>query len=357
MSLVHGGQLNKLVEHYAIAKTQWLDLSTGIAPLSYPIPHIPDGVWQQLPQQNNDLILSAKSYYKAKNILLSNGSQSIIERLPSLWQKKSPQSRDVYLPLYGYKEHEHAWQKAGFNLHYYVHELPDKEDLSAHCVLLIINPNNPTGQLFSQQVLSTYQQTVNDLDGLLLIDEAFMDVVTPCQSMIPFIDNTKRNDNNTIVLRSFGKFFGLAGIRIGFVMTNEYWHLLLSSTFGPWQVNGPALYIAERALYDQLWQQQQRQDLSNMSRQLLSLLQLNFAGLKQKEELISINGTNLFQTLVFKRQSTCEAIYHQLCLQAVYVRLSDDKHRLRFGIPLISQLPHLSDRLSKAIRAIATKVY
>ncbi len=355
MSLVHGGQLNKLVKQYGIAKDQWLDLSTGISPLAYPVPNIPNEIWQQLPQQNEDIILAAKAYYKADKVILSNGSQSIIERLPYLWKKQSPQSCDVFLPVYGYKEHEQAWRQAGFNLHYYDDELPQPQELSAHSVLLVINPNNPTGQLMSQEKLRAYQHYLADLNVLLLIDEAFMDVIKPCQSMIPFIENARLKSNNTIVLRSFGKFFGLAGIRIGFVMANAHWHLLLSSIFGPWQVNGPALYIAEQALYDQQWQQKQRQNLNNMSRQLLSLLQLKFAGLKQKQELISIKGTELFQTLQFKQQNMCEAIYHQLCLQGVYVRLSDDKHRLRFGIPLLSQLPRLSDSLSKAITAIETR--
>lgn len=337
MTLLHGGRLNQIAQQYQIPINDWLDLSTGISPLNYPIPDIAPQLWQQLPQENPALLNAAKQYYRCKQLLVTNGSQSIIKILPKLWHAHAPLSKTVYLPLRGYKEHAHAWQVAGYQLSFYQDELPPINTLEANSVLVVINPNNPTGKLFSQSELKKYQTQLTILNGLLVVDEAFMDVVPTNYSMSSLVNN-----DNILVLRSFGKFFGLAGIRIGFLIANDYWSQIFTSELGPWQVNGPALLIAEHALLDTIWQTQQRHHLQQLRQQQETLLWDVFG----KELISKIHGTDLFLTVNFHQQHTANELYHLLCERGVYCRLTDEQDTLRFGIATQEQQKRLGDVLA-----------
>ena len=342
MALIHGGQLQQVAKQYNIAPENWLDLSTGVAPFSYPIPEIPEKLYQALPQSSNDLETAAKYYYGANNLLVTNGSQVIIKLLPTLWREQNQHSTTVYLPEQGYKEHELAWKTAGFTLCWYQDELPDLSKIEENSVLLVINPNNPTGQLYHQSVLISYQEKLATCGGLLVIDEAFIDVIMPSQSMTNAINNYK----NTLILRSFGKFFGLAGIRIGFLIGEQTWLEKFSEHLGPWQVNGPAQFIAQKALADKHWHKQQQQSLKTLSVRLQIILAENLP----VEYIAKITGTDLFQTVYFKEnldgENNAEYYYVALCQQGIYVRLTDDKHALRFGLVKEEQLERLVNALA-----------
>ncbi|AWB68871.1 threonine-phosphate decarboxylase [Saccharobesus litoralis] len=345
MPLIHGGQLNTIAEQYDIPREQWLDLSTGIAPIAYPIPSVPEHIWQQLPQENAALNKAAQHYYQTNHVLVTNGSQSIIKALPDLWRQhmQGDLSSHVFIPQYGYKEHQQAWADNHFAIYHYQNELPSLDCLTANCVLVVINPNNPTGQLVSKQKLKVYQQKITELKGLLVIDEAFMDVITPSQSLSASLDN-----EHTLILRSFGKFFGLAGIRIGFLLGSQNWLQQFSNTLGPWQVNGPAQFVAEQALLDNLWQQQQNDWLQEQSQKLQSLL----VEVLPPHLVATIAGTNLFQTVTFKQTDTAQQLFNALCQQAVYVRLTDEKLALRFGMPTAEQLPRLKKALKVSMKRV-----
>lgn len=342
MALIHGGQLNKVALEYNIPVENWLDLSTGIAPLSYPIPAIKQSLWQQLPQESQALIKAAKNYYQCEKILVTNGSQSIIKALPDLWRQQNRNSKNVFLPNRGYKEHAQAWRKAGFTLCFYQDDLPAINDLSANDVLVIINPNNPTGKLFNRADILQYQQAIKEHKGLLIVDEAFIDVMPIEQSIAPYANN-----EHTIVLRSFGKFFGLAGIRIGFLISGDYWLAIFSEYLGPWQVNGPAQLIAEQALANTTWQQHQRMQLKLLRKDQEKLLWQAIGEDKIKE----ISGSDLFLTVKFNPRVTVKKIYHLLCKQGVYTRLADEEDTIRFGITSEENQRKLSDVL-KNISAI-----
>lgn len=352
MALIHGGQLQQVAKIFNIPSKNWLDLSTGIAPLSYPIPEIPPPLYQVLPQKNEELEAAAKHYYNADSLLVTNGSQAIIKLLPALWCEVNRHSTTVYLPEQGYKEHALAWQTAGFIICWYKDELPNLAQIKDNSVLVVINPNNPTGQLYQQTTLIRYQEKLAQSNGLLVIDEAFIDVITPSQSMT----NTVNKYKNTLVLRSFGKFFGLAGIRIGFLIGNKTWLAKFHEHLGPWQVNGPAQFIAQKALADRHWQRQQQANLKALSTLLQAVLFDNLPA----EHITKITGTDLFKTVYFKRnlhnknnsddeyadeKYTAENYYIALCEQSVYVRLTDDKCALRFGLATVEQLERLANVL------------
>jgi cobalamin biosynthetic protein CobC len=329
MTLTHGGQLNEIAEFYQIPKEQWLDLSTGISPISYPIPEIPQNIWQQLPQINEGLLTAATNYYGTKNISVTSGSQAVIARLPSLYlqdTKKVASKIEVWLPKVGYKEHERAWRDAGFTIKHYQH-LPTHTELKRHAIVVVINPNNPTGELHKQQVLKELLNTVEYLAGWLIIDEAFMDIIRPTQSLMHLTAN-----KHLFVLRSFGKFFGLAGIRIGFLSAHQCWLYKLEQLASPWEVNGPAQFIAEQALSNHTWQFAQLQKLMELSKNLEKLLTDTFlcAIDKNSAQSIKVVGCGLFKTLVHPHAAE---LYQSFCRQGLYVRLCDEKDALRFGIP------------------------
>ena len=338
MALIHGGQLQQIAAKFKIPVNDWLDLSTGIAPLSYPIAEIPMHLWQQLPQANASLIDAAKQYYQCQTVLVTNGSQSIIKALPQLWRLQNQHSNNVYLPAKGYKEHAHAWTNTGYQCHFYQDELPSLSQLTSDCVVVIINPNNPTGKLFNKSEIIRYQQALATLNGLLVVDEAFIDVIEPTQSISSLV-----TDSHTLVLRSFGKFFGLAGIRIGFLIADEHWHQVFTEYLGPWQVNGPAQYIAEQALLDHNWQQQQRDCLRLLQAEQRQLI-IDALGL---EFIANIAGTDLFLTVNFHQQFIAKDIYQLLCQQGVYVRLTDEEDCLRLGITVSDNFPRLMKVLSE----------
>jgi cobalamin biosynthetic protein CobC len=337
LALIHGGQLQQVAKQFNIAPENWLDLSTGIAPFSYPIPAIPEKLYQVLPQSSNDLESAAKRYYNANSLLVTNGSQAIITLLPCLWREQNQQSTTVYLPEQGYKEHQLAWQTAGFTLCWYQDELPALDTIKDNSVLVVINPNNPTGQLFSRSLLIKYQEKLAKCSGLLVVDEAFIDVINPSQSMTNSINTYK----NTLILRSFGKFFGLAGIRSGFLIGSEVWLEKFREYLGPWQVNGPAQFIAEKALRDKNWQEKQQIKLKALSSRLRAVLAENLP----YEFITKISGTNLFQTVYFTDDFDVENYYITLCQQGIYVRLTDDKCALRFGLATGEQLERLATAL------------
>ena len=139
--LEHGGRLLRAVRQYGIAREQWLDLSSGIAPWSFPIPPIPIEAWARLPETDDGLEQAACSYYGATRLLPVAGSQAAIQALPLL---RSPSRVGVLTPCYA--EHPYAWQRTGHTLlELDEHQVDDAIDNLD--VLVLVNPNNPTGRV------------------------------------------------------------------------------------------------------------------------------------------------------------------------------------------------------------------
>jgi len=259
--VIHGGDLQAATKQYGINKDQWIDLSTGLNPNSYPVNNIPSEVFSELPYLSNDLMHSAAKYYSHDSFIAVNGTQLAIQTLPSILPKF-----DILIPKLGYQEHALHWKKAGVKIQHYqatdqsfaVGEIDDLLAKNNARHLLIINPNNPSGLTFQpDQILSWAKQLQKGC--YLVVDEAFMDL-KPTGSVL----NAKMPDN-IIVLRSFGKFFGLAGIRMGFVFAAKNILDQLKQKLGLWAVNGPAQYLAIQALKDERWQAQARIDIESSS--------------------------------------------------------------------------------------------
>ena len=313
--LHHGGRLAQSIAKFGIPRAQWLDLSSGVSPWFYPLANIAPCHWNRLPEEDDGLEKAAMDYYGCSSLLPVAGSQVAIQQLPFIYKEQLIQLGKVGLPRVGYKEHQNAWRKAGFEIEHY--ELtPSDEQLKSWQVMVVINPNNPNGQHISQAELLAFHGKLNG--GLLVVDEAFADIDEQ-YSLREFCPI-----DNLVVLRSVGKFFGLAGIRVGFVLANSYWLNALAIKLGPWSIAGPSRQLCRQALEDKAWQQTQRQRLITASQKLGYLLKPLAA---TPGHLV---GTALFQTLYLEQAIKW---HHRLCLQGILTRLTDEKDGIRFGLP------------------------
>jgi len=308
--LEHGGKLRAAASLYGIVLEDWLDLSTGINPNGWQGALPPISTWARLPEDEDGLHHAACAYYGAADLLPVAGSQAAIQALPKLRAR----SRVAVLAP-SYNEHAHAWQRAGHCV-----ELIRAEQLHAaidnHDVVVVVNPNNPTGRCFDSATLLHWHQRLAARGGCLVVDEAFMDS-TPADSLA-----AHSHKEGLIVLRSLGKFFGLAGARVGFVLADNKQLQALAQELGPWTISGPARWLATQALEDRAWQTATRAQLALQSQRLLDVLN-NF-------KLSPRGGCTLFQSIV---RSDGAFIHEQLAQQGILTRLFKTPTRLRFGLP------------------------
>ncbi|MBQ1784286.1 MAG: threonine-phosphate decarboxylase [Gammaproteobacteria bacterium] len=306
----HGGRLRQAAQEFGIPIGHWLDLSTGISPHSWPLRTLPEHCWQRLPEDNDGLELAAAGYYGSPELLPVAGSQAAIQALPRL---RPPCRVGVVSP--GYAEHAAGWRAAGHQV-----ELLHSADLEARLpqldVLVVINPNNPTGERFAPPVLLAWRAQLAARGGWLVVDEAFIDC-TPASSLVPRCPLA-----GLIVLRSLGKFFGLAGARVGFVWAEAGLRRALAELLGPWAISGPARQLAMQALADQEWQHKTRLRLLNEGAQLAELLIR--VGLRPQ------GGTALYQWVTLPAAAD---LHRALARQAILVRLFTEPASLRFGLP------------------------
>ena len=308
--LEHGGRLRLAAQQYGMPAEQWLDLSTGINPMGWPVPDIPAECWQRLPEDEDGLWDAACRYYGCKNLLPVAGSQQAIMALPRL---RSP-GRVGMLPL-AYAEHAAAWKAQGHDI-IFLNEDELEKRLPALDVLLLINPNNPTGRYFSRETLLRWHWQLNQKGGWLVVDEAFADTV-------PELSLADRSwQEGLVVLRSLGKFFGLAGARVGFVLACASLLRRLRLLIGPWAISNPSRFVAAAALADNDWQLQTRIALAQSATRLQSLL--------RQHELVPNGGCALFQWV---RTARANSIAESLARQGILVRLFPSPPSLRFGLP------------------------
>ncbi len=315
----HGGNLQQAEKYWSKPARGWLDLSTGISPWVYPVPAVPDSVWRSLPYPSESLRKAAAIYYQCspKAVTPVNGSQEAITLLPQLLRPAR-----VAIPAMGYREHEQAWSAAGHHVVYYRHWSELLLQIQHRQVdhVVVINPNNPTTELLSlKQMLYLHEQLQER--GYLIIDEAFMD--SHGQQHLPSLLNLPK----VIVLRSLGKFFGLAGVRLGFVLGEGLVVDELRQRLLLWGVNRPAQWLGTQALIDRRWQQQQRKRIATQSQQLLLLLhRLHWGECKSAGLFITVNGDRGQLESIFERAGEAGLLLR-------YQRISGGQAWLRVGLP------------------------
>lgn len=306
--LEHGGRLRAAAQRYGIPLAEWLDLSTGIAPYGWPVPELSATVWSRLPEEDDGLEAAAQAYYGCADLLPLAGSQAAIQALPRL----RPLGR-VGVVSPSYAEHVEAWRRAG-----HVVVPLARETVAAHVdgldVLVVVNPNNPTGERFDQAQLRAWHEGLAARGGWLVVDEAFADA-EPEHSLAAVC-----GVEGLVVLRSLGKFFGLAGARVGFVFATPELLNRMQESMGPWTIPGPSREVARQALLDTAWQDAARNRLQAQAGRLQGLL----------APLGEVKATSLFATL---NSPHAGELHEHLARRAILTRRFDQQPLLRFGLP------------------------
>ncbi|MDE2430782.1 MAG: aminotransferase class I/II-fold pyridoxal phosphate-dependent enzyme, partial [Burkholderiales bacterium] len=265
--LEHGGNLRDAVKQFGRPLEDWVDVSTGINPHYYPAPVLAANAWHRLPEYSDDLQHAAQAYYRAPHMLAVAGTQAAIQALPYLFlrQHGGPDTAAtnvrVAVSAPSYAEHAYQWRRAGTSVSEYLYA--DLENAIAQSdVVVLCNPNNPTGERIAPATLLRWAATLAPRGGWLIVDEAFGDT----EPELSVAAESQRP--GLIVLRSVGKFFGLAGIRLGFVAAAEDLLHALANQLGPWSISGPAQQIAIAALRDHAWQQATQARLATLGERL-----------------------------------------------------------------------------------------
>ena len=307
----HGGGLDAAARQFGGARADWIDLSTGIKPVAYPVGAIESDAWTALPDQaaQSALTDAARQFWDVPQqaaILATQGASAPIAMIPRLRE-----TGRVHIAAPTYNEHAAAFAAAGWTA------AATRQDADAQ---VVVHPNNPDGRLF----------TATDLSApLRIVDESFCDV-TPAASLIPQAATT-----GTLLLKSFGKFWGLAGLRLGFAIGDPDLVAGLAQMLGPWPVAGPALRIGATALRDPDWASETRKHLTTDSARLDTLLQGAGA--------TTVGGTTLFRLYEVDdaaRWQTHFAHHH------IWSRVFPYNARwLRLGLPAPYQWPRLEAAL------------
>ena len=294
----HGGNIHDAVRRFGGTCGDWLDLSTGISPWAYPIGELAPQVWTGLPiaTAQDALVQAARSYWNVPDgveVLPAPGASALIARCPAL---KTPAS--VCIPGPTYNEHAAAFSAAGWRV----------VETGKAAASVAVHPNNPDGRMWTAQ----------DLQGALrIIDESFCDT-DPYASLV---SETSRGD--TLVLKSFGKFWGLGGLRLGFAIGAPELLEPLRAWLGPWPVSGPALEIGRRALEDRGWSERHRLRLGKSAERLDRLMIGKGAQI--------VGGTPLFRLYSVENAADWQT---RLAHQKIWSRVFPyDPTWLRLGLP------------------------
>jgi cobalamin biosynthetic protein CobC len=324
----HGGDLDAARKRYPDAPEPWIDLSTGINPVPFPVPELPAEVWSRLPTRAEEeaLLAAAATRYRVPNsdmIAAASGTQALIQLLPRL----VPTSRvEILGPTY--EEHEACWMRQGHR----VSVVKDLDRSDRADVVIVVNPNNPTGRVIPVTVLRTVATALARKNGLLIVDEAFVDVLPETASIAADLPPA------TIVLRSFGKTYGLAGLRLGFAIAEVPLATRIRAELGPWAVSGPALRIGKAALCDPHWLAETRARLQSDQPRLDAVL--------EAADFAVLGGTPLFR---LARHFDAVKLAERLGRHGIHVRsFPREPQWLRFGLPA-DRLAW--DRLSDALLA------
>ena len=312
--LAHGGDLDAARRLFPDAPQPFLDLSTGINPHSYPIAQLSSDAFTKLPQAAAVARLAeiAAVTYGAPHagtVAVAPSSQIVMALIAGF----VPGRRAAVLgPTYG--EHARVARLAGHD----VAEVADIEALEDAALAVVVNPNSPDGRIVSRDALLGLAARVQRKQGLVVADEAFMDVGPEAASLCEQVTRA-----NVVVLRSFGKFYGLPGLRLSFALAGPRIAKRLNAALGPWPVSGAALAVGTKALADTDWRRRTRTALEEAASRLDELLE--GAG------LAIAGGTPLFRLV---RTDDAETLFAKLGRNGILARhFPEQKTWLRFGLP------------------------
>ena len=314
----HGGGVDAARRAFPEAPSPWLDLSTGVNPRAYPLPAFPPEALTRLPDASAfeaAEAAAARAYGAPESfgVVAGAGAQAFIDLLPRVFP-----ARRVATLGFCYAEHAARWRAAGA----LVTIAESLEDLAAMDVAIVVNPNNPDGRAAPPRDLLRLARRLRARGGLLIVDEAFADFA-PELCVEPLLAEDPEAGENLVVLRSFGKAYGLPGLRLGFALCAPAHAARLRDAQGPWSVSGPALAAAAIALEDAAWLQEARDFADQSARRLDALLSAAGFGV--------VGGSSLFRLVESVHAARSFA---RLCSGGILTRRFDERPSwLRFGLP------------------------
>jgi len=324
----HGGNLDAAQRLFDDAPHPWIDLSTGINAHAYPIGEISAQAWTRLPQAADIAALekiAAQTFgLVGGEVVAAPGTQSLIQLLPRIFA-----ARTVGILGFTYGEYARLWRQNGAS----VTHVDSLDALASFDLAIVVNPNNPDGRRVAPDELAILATRMALEGGTLVVDEAFMDFYRAKASLAPVLPQ------NALILRSFGKTYGLAGVRLGFVLAPALLAAQFRRVLGPWAISGPAVEIASRALADHDW-------ILAECRRLIA------ERVKLKDALVEagfgiVGGTHLF---VLAEHAHAGEWFRRLAQAGILVRPFVEKPNwLRFGIPAAANWPRLLRALSPQV--------
>jgi cobalamin biosynthesis protein CobC len=320
----HGGDLTAARARYGAL----LDLSTGVCPYQYgPLSGQLRGL-ERLPGQDDldRLVTTVRRAYgvpHAAGLVAVPGSEMAIRLIPVV---APPGPVAIVGPTYG--SHAEAWRNSGREMV----EVDSLESIPATARIVVIgNPNNPDGRITPPHLLSELATRLSADGGLLIVDEAFADVA-PDVSLVSRLSGLP-----ALVLRSFGKFYGLPGVRLGFVAGDPGVVERLRKLLGDWPVSVSALAIGEAALADDAWRDAMRARLKGESATLRQVLTRHGLAIK--------GGTDLF---VLIEDEHAPEIHDGLARRGIWTRAFEGQPTwLRIGLPSDGGLEKLDRALTE----------
>lgn len=310
----HGGNLAAARRRFPSAPLPWIDLSTGINQAPYPVGSLTSELWERLPEGDAIKKLEAQAAvtYGTKQpnfVVAAPGTQALIQLLPRILSAKT-----VGILDFTYAEHRKCWENAGAT----VETVTDPHELSLFDVGIIVNPNNPDGRIVDVDTLLSISNKLASKNGHLIVDEAFIDVLDQALSLVPHVEQCR-----AIILRSFGKTYGLAGLRLGFAIAPREIAARIRTDLGPWAISGPAIDIGMRALADADWLAETSKRLQSDVKRLDQLL--------RTLGLDPVGGSALFR---LAKSADATSAFNALAEIGILVRAFRDKPNwLRFGMP------------------------
>ncbi len=312
----HGSDLEKIEKVYGIRKEDITSFSANVNPLgispllrSCLIDHIdaitsyPDREYTALRRQ-----IGAYTGASMEGILVGNGSTELI----SLFiQIKHPKKAMILGPTYS--EYEREITLSGGSCVYF--PLQEEEDfllnteaLLAHLtdgtdLLVICNPNNPTGTAVSQKDMRRILSVCRERGIFVIVDETYVEFA-PDMDAVDSVPLTKDYDN-LVVLRGVSKFFAAPGLRLGYAITGNTALLDEISRFkNPWTINSLAAAAGELMFSDETYIRQTRSLISEERERIVKELsswdsvkiypsQANFLLVRIKKE--GVTADDLFE--------------------------------------------------------------
>lgn len=320
--LRHGGRLAAAKAAFPDAPLPWLDLSTGINPRPYPSRRATVAALQRLPdpEEIRELeAVAARAFGAApEQVAAVPGTEAALRALPRLLKARSAA---IVSPTYG--GHAEAWRLAGAKVACVSWEQASQ---GAEEAVVLVNPNNPDGATIAEPDVG---------DRWLILDEAFAETVSAA-----ILRQDERHRRRTIILRSFGKFYGLPGVRLGFVIAEPGIAARVSAAFGDWPIGAEAIAAGLAAYSDAAWVERTRIRLQGDAAKLDELL--------RKAGFDIVGGTSLFRLAAVPDASRR---FMALARQGVLVRpFSDHPTWLRFGLPKTKDWPRLAAALEGSRR-------